>query len=128
MSSSDTEKKMNEFIEKYGYEGYFELFISNYLYELIQYILHSKSRVRADALVTYYYTDSEGKILPPEEMKTFENELKNKCKLRSKVIVKKLTEINFFDKIHAEPFSDPEFASILQNAIHEILSTISEEE
>ena len=71
MSSSEAEKKIIDFIKKYGYDGYFELFISNYLYELIQYILHSESKGKNN-LINFYYSDGEGNIRSSEEVKLFE--------------------------------------------------------
>ena len=54
MTEPQAEQNIKEFLEKYGKEGFLELFFTNYLYELSEYYLHSKGKKGEDAGLLFY--------------------------------------------------------------------------
>ena len=80
----NSEDKLEEFLNKYGPEGFLQLFFTNYLYELVQHFLHSKGKGDNDTSSLYYlYQERE---ISAEKIEQFEKQLKKACSKRAKII------------------------------------------
>jgi hypothetical protein len=120
----DPSKNTQEFIKKYGKEGFLELFLTNYFFELIQYFLHSELRVKED-LKTAYYSNFKGVPYKKKDIEEFEKKIKEECNLRAKLVVRQLKSNNLLEKIAKEPNQHPEVDKEVTKSLKEILKTIS---
>jgi hypothetical protein len=120
---NNVDENVKEFFARYGEEGFLQLFLTNYLYELIQYFLHSKMSGEDD-LSLLYYVPYQNKIYSLEENEDFENKLRKECQNSAKKIVKELTKSNTITKIGRYPLEHPEVAKLLADEFESILSQL----
>lgn len=120
---NNVDENVKEFFARYGEEGFLQLFLTNYLYELLQYFLHSKMSGEDD-LSLLYYLPYEKKTYSLEETKEFENKLRKECKNSAKKIVKELAKLNLIAKIGRSPLKHPKVAKLLAEEFESILSQL----
>lgn len=117
---SKADRNFKEFLDRFGNEGLLQLFITNYLYELVQYFLHSRSDGEIDTSIEYYL-NFKGIRYKAEEIDQFEAELWKDCGERAKKVVLQLKKLDLIKKIAHEPLSHPETADIVINELERVL-------
>jgi len=117
------DENVKEFLNRYGKEGFLQLFLTNYLYELIQYFLHSKMRGEDDLSLSYYTTHQK-KLYSSEEIKSFEDKLRKECNIGAKRVVEELKRTNLIDKIDSFPPKNPKVARIISDEFEHIMSQV----
>jgi len=122
----EADQNLVQFIEKSGKEGYVHLFTTNYLYELIQYYLHSRGTGEQNTSLFFYYSQSQKRTFSPDEIKKFKENLRLECSKRAKQIVDNLQQSNFsFELI--DPTLNPRVGEMLTESIKHVLSTAEEQ-
>lgn len=122
-SKTDAEAKLQQFLSKHGREGFLKLLLTNYLFELAMYYLHSEknpaAQIREDTGYRFY-VDSQEKVYPPEEIERFKNDLRAECKKKAAVIVANLRKMEILDKLGEDITQNPAVVELVQKAFESI--------
>lgn len=120
---TNADKNLKEFLEKYGEEGFLKLFITNYLFELVNYFLHSKGEDKNDPSYLMH-VNYKGVPYGPQEIDKFNAAIKQECSKRANLIVEELKKTGSLKKFMSEPTADPEVASLLEKAFQSIVKEL----
>lgn len=122
-SKTIAESNIQEFLEKHGREGFLELFLTNYLFELVMYYLHSEknpsAQIREDTSYTFYVGGRE-RAYSPEQIEKFKQNLRAECRKKAKVIVERLKKMKLLERLPKDIMAEPEVAKLVQNAFRSI--------
>jgi hypothetical protein len=122
-SKTDVEAKLREFLDKHGQVGFLKLLLTNYLFELAMYYLHSEknpaAQIREDTSYRFY-VDGQEKVYAPEEIERFRSDLRIECKKKAAVIVENLREMGVLDKLGEDITKNPAVAEQVQKAFESI--------
>jgi len=117
------ERNLREFLEAQGDGGLVRLLVSNYLFELSLYYLHSgknpSSGIKEDTGYRFYI-DGRDRVLDPEKIEKFKQELRSECEKKAVAVVNKLKEMELFGPLANNRFSDPKVSALLREAFEEI--------
>lgn len=121
----NTEGNIQEFLEKHGKEGFLKLLLTNYLYELIMYYLHSEknpaAQIKEDTSYRFY-VDGEERVYPPEKIEQFKHDLRVECKKKAQLIVDTLGRMGLIERLTQNVLAEPEVAEL----VHEAFESITE--
>lgn len=92
------QKNINEFIEKYGQEGFLELYFTNLLYEMVKDNIRSKTEKVKDSPGLQYYFDKNGNFEKSSRLKEFNEKLRIECNKKSKQIVELIEKKKLISK------------------------------
>jgi len=126
MTEPQAEQNIKEFMEKYGKEGFLELFFTNYLYELSEYYLHSKGKKGEDAGLLFY-VDFRGRVYSPQEIEQFRKDLRQACRKRAVLIVQRIKQLDLIEQLCQDPSTNPEVSCMLTESLDEILKELATE-
>ncbi len=118
------ERNIKEFINKYGLEGFYELLISNYLFELLMYYLHSERNPtsKQNGSASYkFYIDGRERIISTQELEDFSKKLNNECSKIAKVIVSRLDEEDLLKSLHKKGLFSPKIVKLMEETIDSII-------
>jgi hypothetical protein len=119
-----TEGNFKQFIDRHGDEGFLTLLITNYLFELAQYYLHTdknkSSQIREDTSYRFYVDDKE-RVYPPETIEQLKLDLKKECQKKAVNVVKYLKERNLIKKLATGKLDDLETLALLDDAFGNIV-------
>jgi hypothetical protein len=121
------EENIKKFMQKYGREGFLGLYFENYLFELVEYYLHSKGKEGEDSGYLYYVDFSSGRVRTPQEIERFRIDLRKACTEQSTPIVLKIKEIGLVELLGKDPSIDPKAAREIAELIDEILKELARE-
>jgi len=123
LTRADVESNIREFLEKYGKEGFLELLLTNYLYELTMYYLHSEKNPPAVKEDTSYrfYVDGREQVYSSEETDAFRRDLRTECKRKARSMVDGLKEQKLIEKLSWPVSADPEIVSLVTSAFESIM-------
>lgn len=125
--SSEADRNLREFFERHGEEGFLKLFLGNYLFELVQYFLHSELKGNDDTSITYY-VNYRGRLYGKEDMDQFEADLKEECSRRAEAVVQQLKEMGIVERIAREPLIHPEVTELVVQQLETILREVMEDQ
>jgi len=121
------EKNLKQFMEKFGQDGFLQVYFSKYLYEIADYYLHSTSpNVESDTGYWYYFAVKE-KLFSPQQLDDFRTNLRSQCTIRSKPLVDRLKQIGLLQKLLKDPSLNPETTHELANELEQVLLELVEE-
>lgn len=120
---SEADRNLRDFFNRHGEEGFLQLFLANYLFELVQYFLHSELKGEDD-LSRLYYVNFRGELYKPEDMDRFETDLMKECGRSARTVVRQLKELNIMDRIAREPLSDPRVAKLVARQFERMLRQV----
>jgi hypothetical protein len=116
---ANAEAKVQEFLDKHGKEGFFKLFLTNYLFELAMYYLHSEknpaAQIKEDTSYVFYMGGQE-RVYPAEELEKFKRDLRVECQKKASLIVENLKEKGILEKLSENIVEDPTVAELVQKA------------
>ena len=122
-SKADLEKNLQEFLKKHGREGFLRLLLTNYLFELTMYYLHSEknpeAQVREDTGYRFYVDDKD-RVYEPKQIEQFKLDLRRECEKKAVLIVKNLKEMRLLEKLDEDFMADPRIAKLVQEAFKSI--------
>jgi len=123
-TKEDAEKNLKEFLKEHGREGLLELFLTNYLFELVMYYLHSEKNKPAvnDDTGYRFYVDGRDRVYPAEKIETFKRELKAECQKKAVAIVTIIKEKELLDKLEREILEDPHIAQLASAAFQSMVA------
>ena len=120
------DENFEKFLEKFGKDGFVQLFFTNYLYELLLYYLHSKGQGENDTSYSFYYNYSQKRTYTPEEIDEFKSNLRKECSKKAESIIDELKALNLtFD--FTDPSENSKVAEIIGSAVKKILTQIEED-
>lgn len=122
---SEADRNFREFFDRHGKEGFLQLFLTNYLFELVQYFLHSELKGKDDTSITYYI-NFRGRLYRPEEIDQFEADLKEECRRRAQTVVKQLKELGIAEQIARDPLMHPKVSELVVQQLENILKEVVE--
>jgi len=120
---SDADKNMKEFIEKYGEEGFLKLFITNYLFELVNYFLNTTAKDEKDPSYLMH-VNYKGIPYTHEEIDKFNSAIKQECAKLATIIVDKLKTMDALKNFVIEPTPDPRILPLLEEAFQSIVKEL----
>jgi len=94
----EIQKNINDFINKYGQEGFLELYFTNLLYEMVKDNIRSKTDKVKNSPGLQYYFDKNGNFESTSKLKQFDIKLKNECSKKSKIIVELIKKKNLMSE------------------------------
>jgi hypothetical protein len=119
------ENNIREFLKTHGNEGFLKLLLTNYLYELVMYYLHSAknpaAQVREDTSYRFY-VDGQERVYPPEKIEQFKHGLHAECKKKAEFIVGTLRKMELIERLTENVMADPQVAQL----VHEAFESITE--
>jgi hypothetical protein len=122
-TKADAEARVKQFLNKHGREGFFKLFLTNYLYELAMYYLHSEknpaAQIREDTSYRFY-VDGQERVYSPREVEKFKHDLLSECRKKAELIVENLKEMEVFEELDENIVEEPEVAELVQKAFESI--------
>jgi len=92
------QKNISDFIEKYGQEGFLELYFTNLLYEMVKDNIRSKTEKVKDSPGLQYYFDKNGNFEKSSRLKEFNEKLRIECNKKSKQIVELIEKKKLISK------------------------------
>lgn len=122
---SEADRNLKEFYSRHGAEGFLQLFLTNYLFELVQYFLHSEMKGEDDTSITYYI-NYRGRLYRSKDIDEFEADLKKECGRRAQAIVRRLKEMKIAEQIMREPLMHPKVTELVVQQLETILKEIVE--
>ena len=93
------QNNVNDFINKYGQEGFLELYFTNLLYEMVKDNIRSKTDSVKNSPGMQYYFDKNGNFEKTSKLKEFDIKLKTECNKKSKQIIELIKKRKETDKI-----------------------------
>lgn len=124
LTEDDVTRNLNQFMEKYGQEGFLRLLFTNYLYELILLNLHSKPRKEKNDTSHLLYFNFRGKAYPPDQVDSFKLSLKKECANRADSIVRTAKESGLLQHLTEDPSRHPGISRSLEHAFKAIIKEI----
>lgn len=122
-SKTDAESNIQHFIKTHGREGFLELFLTNYLFELVMYYLHSEknpsAQIREDTSYTFYVGARE-QAYSSEQIEEFKRDLRAECRKKARLIVERLKEMKLLERLSKDVMAEPEVAKLVQRAFGSI--------
>jgi len=123
MDANKAESNLREFMKKHGREGFVKLLLTNYLFELVMYYLHSGKNPSAQVSedTSYrFYVDGQERVYPPEQIERFKRDLRFECQKKASLVVKTLREMDLIEKLSANFMEEPRVARLMQRAFKSI--------
>lgn len=118
-SKADAERNLKEFLDKHGREGFLRLLLTNYLFELAMYYLHTDknpaAQVREDTGYRFYVGGKE-RVYKPNEIERFKQDLRIECEKKALLIIENLKKMEILEKLHEDFMADPKVAKLVQEA------------
>ena len=119
VSRADAERNLRGFLEKHGREGFLKLLLTNYLFELAMYYLHSgknpAAQIREDTGYRFY-VDGRNRAYTADQIEEFKRDLRKECEKKAAVIVRRLTEMKLVGRLTEDFMADPNVARLVQEA------------
>jgi len=122
-TKEDAERNLNEFLQMHGRKGFLKLFVTNYLFELVMYYLHSEKSEPAVQEDTGYrfYVDGKDRVYPAQKIDTFKKELKIECGKKAETIVAFIKEKGLLERLEDEILEDPNVAQQIVDAFESMV-------
>ena len=117
------ESNLREFLEKHGREGFLKLLLTNYLFELAMYYLHSEKNPSAQVMedTSYrFFVDGRERVYPPEQIDRFKRDLRAECGKKAALVVETLRKMELVERLSEEVLAEPEVAELVQKAFESI--------
>jgi len=122
-SKADAERNLKEFLDKHGREGFLKLLLTNYLFDLAQYYLHTEKnpavKVREDTGYRFYVGGRE-RVYKPGEIEQFKQDLRRECEKKALLIIENLKKMELLEKLDGDFMADPKVAKLVQEAFESI--------
>jgi len=115
---------LDQFFGKYGKEGFLQLFLTNYLQELVLLYLHSKPRAESDDTSSLLYADSTGKPYSTTQVDAFKTRLRKECGRRAAAIVKIAKDSGLLERLSEDPTSNPHILAEVEVAFRGIVEEL----
>lgn len=122
-NKTDAEAKVQQFLNEHGKDGFLKLFLTNYLFELAMYYLHSDKNpsVKIKEDTSYrFYVDGQEHVYPPEDLEKFKHDLIIECRKKASLIVQELKKSGAFERLTENVVEDPEVAKLVQIAFQSL--------
>lgn len=121
----DAEKNLENFLEKYGIEGFLELFYTHYLFDLVTYYIQSNDGTRDKNPRYLYHFDIKGNLFPPTKIDDFNRRLKTVCSEHALKIVTSLKDQTNLADLVTSPL-DVNSRKLLDDALKKIAGKFDE--
>jgi hypothetical protein len=122
-SKADAEKNLNEFFRAHGREGFLRLLLTNYLFELVMYYLHTGKnpafQVREDTSYRFY-VDGKDRVYNSDEIERFRNDLRTECEKKGILIIQTLEEMKLLNILDEDFIAHPQVAKLVQEAFESL--------
>jgi hypothetical protein len=92
------QNNIHQFIEKYGQEGFLELYFTNLIYEMVKDNIRSKTKKIENSPGMQYYFDKNGDVEKSSKLKEFDEKLKIECNKKAKQIVELIIKEDLISK------------------------------
>lgn len=122
-NKSSAESNLREFFEKHGREGFLKLLLTNYLFELAMYYLHSEKNPAAQVSedTSYrFYVDGRERVYPPEQIERFKRDLRAECKKKATLVVETLRKMGLIERLSEDVMAEPKVSELVQKAFESI--------
>lgn len=124
ISKDDAENNLNEFLKRYGRDGFLKLFLTNYLQELVLLYLHSRPRKESDDTSSLLYVNFRGQSYTNSQIDDFKKRLRQECATRAEQIVDTVTTSGLLDRLAEDPSENPQVSQELEVAFRSIIKGI----
>lgn len=121
------EENLRQFNEKFGQDGFLNIYFTKYLYEITEYYLHSKGKKGQDNAGLLYYQPSDHKVFSPDEIDIFRKNLRLECKQKSISLVRRIRELGLVDRLQRDSATTPRIARQIADELDEILKNLAKE-
>lgn len=96
--TDEIQHNLKEFINKYGEEGFLELYFTNFLFEIVKDNIRSKAGSISKSPGLQYFFNKEGEFESTTKLKEFDIRLKKECNKKSKEIVNLIKQRELLSK------------------------------
>lgn len=122
MTRAGAENNLKEFLDRHGKDGFLRLLLTNYLFELAMYYLHSEKNPPAVREDTGYrfYVDGRKRVYKPEAIERFKQDLRRECEKKALLIIDNLKKTDALDKLDTNFIADPKVAKLVQEAFESL--------
>lgn len=124
ISKEDAEHNLNEFLQRYGREGFLKLFLTNYLQELVLLYIHSRPRKESDDTSSLIYVNFRGRNYTTAQVDDFKKQLRQECAARAEQIVGRARNSGLLERLTEDPLMDPQVSQELETAFRSIIKEI----
>jgi len=121
-TKADAEKNLREFLDRHGKDGFLRLLLTNYLFELAMYYLHSEKNPPAVKEDTSYrfYVDGKERVYKPEAIERFKLDLRKECEKKALLIIENLKKKQLIEKLDTDFMADPKVAELIREAFESL--------
>ena len=126
MNEENYEKNIREFMKKYGIEGFLEIYFTKFLFKALKFQMKStlgaNDELNKDPGIAFYFHNK--KIGNIEDIKKFENELKETCNKIAKQIINELKDDEEFKDLfegNMEKMKDKKLEEKFTKELHKII-------
>lgn len=125
LNNTEIQNNIDEFVEAHGVEGFFRVYLREYLFELLnEEIERATDDVESDSALQLHFSQ---KVNTDQELEKFEEQLRNQCANRAGELVEKIKEhpeiAPIFEDGDVELLKHEDVEKMIQNAMHEMIET-----
>jgi hypothetical protein len=121
---TSAEANIGDFLEKHGKAGFLKLLLTNYLFELVMYYLHSEKNpgggIKEDTSYRFYVNGRE-RVYTPVQIERFKRDLRLECSRKADLIVRELENGRLIDKLTEDFIRNPEVAQLVDQALESVM-------
>jgi len=123
-TKADAERNLKEFLDQHGRRGFLRLLLTNYLFELAMYYLHTeKNPVVKEDTGYRFYVDGKERVYKPDEIERFKQDLRRACEKKALLIIENLKKMEILEKVDTDFMADPKVAKLVQEAFESLTQT-----
>lgn len=128
LPNDEIQNNIDAFIEEHGVEGFFQLYLREYLFEMLMAeIKAATDELDADSAVQLYFSDSEY-----DDLEAFEDQLRDECADRAAEMVEEIKDSDelrpLFEDGNVALLETTEAEEIVTDHMHEIIEDWGDED
>lgn len=123
LNENEIQRNIDEFVEAHGVEGFFRLYLREYLFQLLNEEIHAATGdEESDSALQLHFSQD---VTTDEELEAFEEQLRDQCVDRADELVRRIKEVDqlrpLFENADVELLEREEVEKMIEQEMHNII-------
>jgi urease gamma subunit len=123
LNNEEIQNNIDEFVEEHGVEGFFRLYLREYLFELLNEEINAASGdVESDSALQLHFSQN---VTTDKELEEFEEQLREQCATRADELVERIKDSEelrpLFEEAEVELLQREDVEDMIENSMHDII-------
>ena len=123
LNNEEIQNNIDEFVEEHGVEGFFRLYLREYLFELLNEEINAASGdVESDSALQLHFSQN---VTTDKELEEFEDQLREQCATRADELVERIKDSEelrpLFEEAEVELLQREDVEDMIENSMHDII-------